>query len=105
MTTQHTDKDFSAALEEKVLKYTEIENRALEVLSISVPENSILYEFAKSSLEMIYSYFSDAKHFQEVGDLINALSCLNYSYGWLDIGVRLGIFKTDGDYRKFTFYK
>lgn len=105
MTTQHTDKEISRALEEKVAKYINIETRALEVISIAVPENSFLYGFAASSLEMIRSYFSDAKHFLESGDLLNALSSLNYSYGWLDSGVRLGVFKTDGDYRKFTFYK
>jgi hypothetical protein len=105
MTTPHTDKDLAITLEEKVKRYIEIETRALEVLSIAVPENTLLYEFAKSSMEMIHSYFSDAMHFMENGDLINALSCLNYSYGWLDSGVRLGVFKTDGDYRKFTFYK
>jgi hypothetical protein len=89
----------------RVEKYIEIERRALNEISISVPENSVLYIYAKDSLNMIRAYFDDALYFKEKGDLINALSALNYSYGWIDSGVRLGIFKTDNDYTKFTFFK
>ena len=89
----------------RVEKYIEIERRALNEISISVPENSVLYIYAKDSLNMIKAYFDDALYFKEKGDLINALSALNYSYGWIDSGVRLGIFKTDNDYTKFTFFK
>ena len=92
-------------LELRVEKYIEIERRALNEISISVPENSVLYIYAKDSLNMIRAYFDDALYFKEKGDLINALSALNYSYGWIDSGVRLGIFKTDNDYTKFTFFK
>ncbi|MHB1439614.1 MAG: DUF357 domain-containing protein [Cuniculiplasma sp.] len=105
MTTQLTDRDTGILLIERVKRYLQIEREALKVLSICVPENSSLYDYARSSMEMIKSYYSDANHFLEQGDFINALSSLNYSYGWIDSGVRLGIFKTDGDYRKFTFYK
>ncbi len=92
-------------LQLRVEKYIEIERRALNEISISVPENSVLYIYAKDSLNMIKAYFDDALYFKEKGDLINALSALNYSYGWIDSGVRLGIFKTDNDYTKFTFFK
>ncbi len=89
----------------RVEKYIEIEKRALEQIRIIVPENSVLYIYAKDSLNMIRAYFDDALYFREKGDNINALSALNYSYGWIDSGVRLGIFKTDNDYTKFTFFK
>lgn len=90
---------------ERVEKYLTFESEALKILSICVPENSALRLFAESSMEMIHSYFEDARYFHEKGDNLNALSALNYSYGWIDSGVRLGIFKTDGDYKKFTFFK
>lgn len=89
----------------RVEKYIEIEKKALEEISICVPENSVLYIYAKDSLNMIRAYFDDALYFKEKGDLINALSALNYSYGWIDSGVRLGVYKTDNDYMKFTFFK
>jgi hypothetical protein len=104
MTIQPTD-NIKKDMEERVLKYIDIEKTALSVISICVPENSALYSYAESSLEMIRSYYQDALYFKEKGDFINALSCLNYSYGWIDSGVRLGIFKTDSDYTKFTFFK
>ncbi len=97
--------DIGDELSQRIQKYIQIEAEALKALSVCVPQNSSMRAFADSSLEMIRSYFEDAKYFNEKGDLINALSALNYSYGWIDSGVRLGIFKTDGDYRKFTFFK
>jgi Uncharacterized protein conserved in archaea len=89
----------------RVERYIQFEREALKALAICVPENSVLRSFAESSMEMIHSYFEDALYFQGKGDNINALSALNYSYGWIDSGVRLGIFRTDGDYKKFTFFK
>ncbi|MGP6207345.1 DUF357 domain-containing protein [Cuniculiplasma sp. SKW3] len=89
----------------RVEKYIEIERKALNEISICVPENSVLYIYAKDSLNMIRAYFDDALYFKEKGDLVNALSALNYSYGWIDSGVRLGVYKTDNDYMKFTFFK
>ena len=56
-------------------------------------------------MNMVKSYFEDAKHFYEKNDLINALSALNYSYGWLDSGVRLGIIDGNSDNRLFTLFK
>ena len=92
-------------LKEKVEKYIRIEDEALAKLKISPPENSFLGEFARNAMEMIQSYFSDAKHFQEKGDLINAFAALNYSYGWIDCLVRLGALDGGEDHRLFTHYK
>ncbi|MCL4345389.1 MAG: DUF357 domain-containing protein [Candidatus Thermoplasmatota archaeon] len=94
-----------SSLEARVEKYIELEKRALDQVAIAVPENSVLYIYARDSLMMIKAYFEDAQYFRQKGDLINALSALNYSYGWIDSGVRLGIFKTDNDYAKFTFFR
>ena len=90
---------------ERVDKYFSIEKIAVENISIAVPENSALFIFAKDAMEMIKAYYSDAKFFKEKGDYINALSALNYSYGWIDSCVRLGVFNTDGDYSRYTFFK
>ena len=92
-------------LKEKVERYIGIEKEALEKLKISVPENSFLGDFTRNAMEMIQSYYSDAKHFQEKGDLINAFAALNYSYGWIDCLVRLGVLDGGEDHRLFTHYK
>ena len=90
---------------EKVEEYIEIERKALDKLKISPPENSFLREFADDALTMIGSYFADAKHFLEKGDLTNAFAALNYSYGWIDSLVRLGMFDGGNDHTLFTLYK
>lgn len=89
-------------LNEKVQKYIEIEKKALEAISILPDDGTFLNNFGKNALEMINAYYLDAIHFREKGDLINALSALNYSYGWIDCCARLGIIKTDRDGEKFT---
>lgn len=92
-------------LEERVRRYLEIEERALSKIKVIAPEDSYLEGLARDSLNMIRSYFEDAKHFLEKGDLLNAFAAINYSYGWIDSGARLGIFDTDGDHTLFTLYK
>lgn len=92
-------------LKEKVEKYIAIEEEALKKLTIAVPENSMMGEYAKNAMEMITGYFNDAIHFREKGDLLNAFAALNYSYGWIDSLVRLGILDGKGDHRLFTLFK
>ncbi|MGP6220532.1 DUF357 domain-containing protein [Caldiplasma sukawensis] len=89
-------------LTEKVQKYIEIERKALEAISILPDNGTFLSDFGKNAMEMITAYYNDAIHFKESGDLINALSALNYSYGWIDCCARLGIIRTDRDGEKFT---
>ncbi|WP_010917554.1 DUF357 domain-containing protein [Thermoplasma volcanium] len=89
----------------KVKHYIEVEEAALSKLSIAVPERSFLRKFAEDSFKMIKSYFEDAKFFYAKGDIINAFASLNYSYGWIDSGVRLGIFDGMRDQKLFTLYE
>ncbi|MBS3088032.1 DUF357 domain-containing protein [Candidatus Pacearchaeota archaeon] len=49
-------------------------------------------------VEMVSNYFSDARHFEAKGEWVLAFAALNYAHGWLDSGVRLGVFDvTDRD--------
>jgi len=52
---------------------------------------------AKEITEMVENYLSDARHFKESGDFVNAFAALNYAHGWLDSGVRLDVFDVDDD--------
>ena len=52
-------------------------------------------------IDMIGRYISDAHHFADKGDKLNAFAALNYAHGWLDAGARIGLFDVH-DSRLFT---
>jgi len=52
---------------------------------------------ADEIIGMVENYVSDARHFEKKGDWVNAFAALSYAHGWLDAGVRLGIFDVDDD--------
>jgi hypothetical protein len=85
-----------------VEKDIEITRTALDKVSIAAPEKSHLRKVAEDFLLMSTSYFKDALHFYEKGDLVKAYGCINYAHGWLDAGARLGLFETGGDNRLYT---
>ena len=76
---------------EKLNKYFEITGKALEKAKKSQNRTSLKDE-REDFLDMISRYYSDAEHFAEKNDFVNAFACLNYAHGWLDAGARLGIF-------------
>jgi hypothetical protein len=65
-------------------------------VSVSVPDKPDLKRISKEFKEMAFGYYSDAKHFYENGEYVNALAALEYAEGWLDAGKRLGVFKERG---------
>ncbi len=77
--------------DEKLEKYFEITSKALEKAEASKNKTSLESE-RKDFLDMIKRYISDAEHFKQKGDKINAFAALNYAHGWLDAGARIGIF-------------
>jgi hypothetical protein len=80
--------------EEKLDKYFKLAHDALEKAKKS--KESVSLEAIKKAREdfvdMVERYISDAKHFREKGDEVNAFAALNYAHGFLDAGARLGIF-------------
>ena len=80
---------------EKLKKYFDLTSSALE----KVKENIISgkEKEAREIIDMVSNYLSDAKHFEDKGDFVNAFAALNYAHGWLDSGVRLKIFDVDDD--------
>jgi len=79
------------ALEEKVNRYRELLERAIE--EVKTVASQQLHDVAEDYLIMAKSYYQDGVHFQEKGDLVNALACFSYGHAWLDAGVRLGVFE------------
>ena len=90
---------------EKIERYLSITNEALNKLKIAAPERSFNRKMADDFLNMATSYYSDAKHFYETGDYINAFASVNYAHGWLDCGARIGLFDVGNDDRLFTLYE
>lgn len=84
---------------EKLEKYFSITEDAFSIVRERVISGR--EKDAKEILEMAKNYISDAKHFREKGEWVLAFGALNYAHGWIDSGVRLGIFDVDDD-RLFT---
>jgi uncharacterized protein len=84
---------------EKLKKYFKLTETALEEVKKNVFAGR--EDDAKEIIDMVSNYVSDAHHFEDKGDWVNAFAALNYAHGWLDSGVRLGVFDVDDD-RLFT---
>jgi hypothetical protein len=91
--------------DEKIGRYLSITKAALDKLKISAPERSFGRKMADDFLNMATSSYTDAVHFAEKGDLVNAFASVNYAHGWIDCGARIGIFDASGDDRLFTLYE
>ncbi|GAI31031.1 unnamed protein product, partial [marine sediment metagenome] len=80
---------------EKLEKYFKITSNAVKEARKNIASGK--EEQAKEIIDMVSNYLSDAKHFEEKGEFVNAFAALNYAHGWLDAGVRLGIFDVKDD--------
>lgn len=87
---------------EKIEGYLKKTQDALAKIKIAAPERSHYRKIAEDFLVMANSYFSDAKHFFESENYINAFACVNYAHGWLDAGARMGLFDVESDDVLFT---
>ncbi len=85
---------------EKLDKYFEVTGKAIEKAKNS-PNRTSLESEREDFLDMIKRYYSDAKHFYDKDDFVNAFAALNYAHGWLDAGARIGIFDVH-DSKLFT---
>lgn len=89
--------------EEKLSKYFDITGRALKKVKIAKNKNiKDAEKHAKDFLDMAQRYYSDARHFMDKGEWVNAFACLNYAHGWLDAGARIGLFDVGNDSELFT---
>ncbi len=87
---------------EKLDKYLNLTAQALEKVKLAEGLSSREEKIGKKYLEMARSYLSDANHFKESGDWINAFAAVNYAHAWLDAGAIVKIFDVDGDNVLFT---
>jgi len=80
---------------QKLEKYFSITSSALKKAKKNIIKAK--EKDAKEIIEMVSNYLSDAKHFEKRRDFVNAFAALNYAHGWLDSGVRLGVFNVKDD--------
>ena len=91
--------------EAKIDRYLDITKRALDKLKVVTPERSFSKKLADDFLNMAMSYYNDAKHFRENGDLVTAFAAVNYAHGWIDCGARIGLWDVGQDDQLFTLYE
>jgi hypothetical protein len=92
----------SQITKEKIEDYLDKTKRALAKINVVAPDRSHSKKIATDFLNMATSYYSDAVHFYESGEYVNAFACVNYSHGWLDAGARMGFFDVGSDDTLFT---
>jgi len=92
----------AADLEEKTNRYERMLANALAEAEPRPPDGTPLGESAADCAEMAEAYLEDGRHFRDEGDLVNALASFSYGYGWLDAGVRMGLFAIPDDTELFT---
>ena len=78
---------------EKLDRYFDLTSRGLGEVKKNIIKGK--ESEAEEIIEMVSNYVSDARHFEEKGDWVNAFAALNYAHGWLDCGVRTGVFDVD----------
>ncbi len=80
---------------EKLERYFDLTERGLTEVKRNIIEGK--EGEAEEIVGMVENYVSDARHFEGKGDWVNAFAALAYAHGWLDSGVRLGIFDVSDD--------
>lgn len=80
---------------DKLKKYFSVTARALGEIRKNVVSGK--EKEAREILAMAENYVQDAKHFEHQDEIVDAFAALNYAHGWIDCGVRLGVFDVHDD--------
>lgn len=85
-------------------KYRVLLEKALNTIKINIENDSFLKDIANDYHSMAKNYLLDGKVLEEKEDYVRALASYSYAYGWIDAGVRIGLFYGI-DRNMFTLYK
>lgn len=80
---------------EKLHKYRNLTSKALKLAKSSIVKTKSKY--ANEIISMVSNYLSDSEYFEQKGQFVDAFAAINYAHGWLDSGVRLGVFNVKDD--------
>jgi hypothetical protein len=86
------------------IKYRKLLEEALDIIKININNDSHLKNICEDFLNMARNYLKDGKVLEEKKDYSRALASYSYAYGWIDAGVRIGLFYAK-DRNRFTLFK
>ena len=78
--------------QEKITKYLKTTEKALDHLGVAKKKDFDWNAKAMEVLDMAKRYHRDAGFYMKKGDYVTAFAACNYAHGWIDAGVRLGLF-------------
>ena len=64
--------------------------KALDKIKVIIKKEDKFYKTALEFLDTAQRYYQDAIYFREKNDKASAFGALNYAFGWLDAGKRVG---------------
>jgi hypothetical protein len=96
------DANLGEHLKEKTTRYCGMLKLAQNALEIGPDIESALYVAAEEVLSFGSIYYSHGRAYLEQKAHMNALASFSYGYGWLDAGVRAGLFRIIGRRDLFT---
>ncbi len=73
-------------------KEFKITEKVFDEIKINSKLNEKQKKIANEFLDTAQRYYKDAKYYQEKGDVFSSMGCLNYAHGWLDAGLKAGLF-------------
>ena len=89
-------------LTEKTTRYARLLDTArASVVPAPDPETSA-HDFASRLIVIVACYATQGTHYQKENSLEDALACFSYGHGWLDAGVRAGLFRITRNRDLFT---
>lgn len=89
-------------LEEKCSRYSRLLETARTAVVPSPEQGTLMHAAADRVLAITAVYALQGKRFEGEGKDQDALACFSYGHGWLDAGVRAGIFTIISDRDLFT---
>lgn len=89
-------------LTEKTHRYCRMLDDALSGVVVLPDTATSAYRAAQKIQTVSAAGLTEGRRLLDAGDLLNALLAFSYGYGWLDCGVRSGLFGITGDRHLFT---
>ncbi|WP_346866167.1 DUF357 domain-containing protein [Methanocalculus sp. MSAO_Arc2] len=93
---------FSAILEEKTIRYANMLTLASLAIDWAPDSSSPIYLACAHVVSIVEQWRTTGDMYLQKNWYAPALASYSYGYGWLDCGVRAGLFRITGDRRLFT---
>lgn len=82
---------------ERLDKYLSLTHKGLLSVELLPPVGSHPAAAASDFFSMAQSYYRDAVFYFQKEDYVTSFAAVNYAHGYLDAGIRLGVFKGSGE--------